>query len=74
MIDVIVLQSLIVLGIVLVPIILSVPQGPSYLPPSGGRPTGGGNGHPDDWAGVIIYFILFSNKIFIHFIHLAKQY
>ncbi|KAH0545612.1 hypothetical protein KQX54_001678 [Cotesia glomerata] len=51
MIDVIVLQSLIVLGIVLVPIILSVPQGPSYLPPSGGRPTGGGNGHPDDWAG-----------------------
>ncbi|XP_015120670.1 pro-resilin-like [Diachasma alloeum] len=28
----------------------SVPQGPSYLPPSGaGRP--GGTGHPDEWAG-----------------------
>ncbi|XP_015600787.1 pro-resilin-like [Cephus cinctus] len=37
--------------------IQSVPQGPAYLPPSGGtgsRPTGGGTsggGHPDEWAG-----------------------
>ncbi|XP_043279655.1 pro-resilin-like isoform X2 [Venturia canescens] len=33
--------------------IRSEPQGPAYLPPSGGRAPGGGGGggHPDDWAG-----------------------
>ncbi|CAK9814522.1 resilin [Anthophora quadrimaculata] len=33
--------------------ILSEPQGPPYLPPtgSGTRPTTGGGGHPDEWAG-----------------------
>ncbi|KAF7989591.1 hypothetical protein HCN44_008265 [Aphidius gifuensis] len=35
--------------------IYSEPQGPGYLPPSGGvapRPGGGGGGgHPDEWAG-----------------------
>lgn len=38
--------------------ILSEPQGPGYLPPTGPavRPnTGGGNtGHPDEWAGVSV--------------------
>lgn len=33
------------------------PQGPAYLPPSS-RPGGGGGGtgHPDDWAGVSMYY------------------
>lgn len=33
--------------------ILSKPQGPAYLPPtgSGSRPVTGA-GHPDEWAGV----------------------
>lgn len=34
------------------------PQGPAYLPPSS-RPApggGGGTGHPDDWAGVSMYY------------------
>lgn len=34
--------------------ILSEPQGPAYLPPtgSGSRPAAGNGGHPDEWAGV----------------------
>lgn len=40
------------------------PQGPAYLPPSP-RPTGGGGGgggHPDEWAGVSMYYIFSTKK------------
>lgn len=37
------------------------PQGPAYLPPSP-RPGGGGTGHPDDWAGVSMYYIFSKGK------------
>lgn len=34
--------------------ILSEPQGPAYLPPTGTRPATGG--HPDEWVGVSSFF------------------
>lgn len=48
----------------------SEPQGPAYLPPSGGvapRPGGGGGGggHPDEWAGVFIKFHFIPNSSII---------
>lgn len=42
------------------------PQGPAYLPPSS-RPAagGGGTGHPDDWAGVSMYYGIVGQKNFL---------
>lgn len=39
------------------------PQGPAYLPPSS-RPAagGGGTGHPDDWAGVSMYYGIYGQE------------
>lgn len=47
--------------------ILSEPQGPAYLPPTGTRPATGG--HPDEWVGVSTFFSFifchsyYANKI-----------
>jgi len=53
-------KQVILLAMVLVGV-RNEPQGAAYLPPSS-RPGGGGSGHPDEWAGVSMYYISSQKK------------